>query len=49
LSILKDIAIRLKGHDCEKMVKRIGNEISLVLPTLDIGAYKINKDYFPIK
>jgi hypothetical protein len=49
LSLLKDIAIKLKGHDCEKMVKRIGNEISLTLPTVDTGAAKINMGLFSNK
>jgi hypothetical protein len=46
LSILKGIATKLKGHDCEKMVKRTGNEISLTLPTVDIGVAKINMGLF---
>jgi hypothetical protein len=49
LNILKNIAIKLKGQDCEKMVKRIGNEISLSLPTIDIGASKINMGLFSNK
>jgi hypothetical protein len=46
LSILKNIAIKLKGHDCDRMVKRIGNEISLTLPTLEGGIAKINIGLF---
>ena len=46
LSILKIIAIKIKGHDCEKMVKRVGNEISLTLPTVDVGVAKINIGLF---
>jgi hypothetical protein len=46
LSILKGIATKLKGHDCEKMVKRIENEISLTLPTVDTGTTKINLGLF---
>jgi hypothetical protein len=49
LSLLKTIATKIKGHDCEKMVKRIGNEISLTLPTVDIGAAKINMGLFSNK
>jgi hypothetical protein len=49
LSLLKVIASKLKGHDCEKMVKRVGNEISLTLPTIDIGAAKINMGLFSNK
>jgi hypothetical protein len=49
LSILKTIAIKLKGHDCEKMVKRIGNEISLTLPNVDVGGAKINMGLFSNK
>lgn len=46
---LKRIASKLKGHDCEKMVKRTGNEISLTLPTIDIGTTKINMELFSNK
>jgi hypothetical protein len=49
LNLLKGIASKLKGHDCEKMVKRIGNEISLTLPTIDVGAAKINMGLFSNK
>jgi hypothetical protein len=49
LNLLKGIASKLKGHDCEKMVKRIGNEISLTLPTIDVGAAKINIGLFSNK
>jgi hypothetical protein len=49
LSILKGIAAKLKSHDCEKMVKRIGNEISLTLPTVDVGTAKINLGLFSNK
>jgi hypothetical protein len=43
LSILKSIATKIKGYDCEKMVKRIGNEISLTLPTtVDAEVTKLN-------
>ena len=40
------IARKLKGHDCEKMVKRTGNEISLTLPSIDVGTAKINVGLF---
>jgi hypothetical protein len=43
------MAIKLRGHDCEKMVKRVGNEISLFLPTVDIGTAKINVGLFSNK
>lgn len=46
MSLLKTIATKIKGHDCEKMVKRTGNEISLTLPTVDVGAAKINMGLF---
>ena len=49
MSILKTIAIKIKGHECEKMVKRTGNEISLTLPTVDIGVVKINTGLFSNK
>ncbi len=49
MNILKGIASKLKGHDCEKMVKRIGNEISLTLPNVDLGAAKINMGLFSNK
>jgi hypothetical protein len=49
LSILKVIAIKLKGHDCEKTIKRTGNEISLTLPTVDVGVVKINIGLFSNK
>jgi hypothetical protein len=49
LGILKNIAIKIKGQDCEKMIKRIGNEISLTLPTVDIGIAKINVGLFSNK
>ena len=49
MSFLKNIAIKLKGHDCEKMVKRIGNEISLTLPTVDTAVAKINMGLFSNK
>jgi hypothetical protein len=49
MSILKIIAIKLKGHDCEKMVKRIGNEISITFPAVDVGAAKINMGLFSNK
>jgi hypothetical protein len=49
LSILKDIAIKLKGPDCEKMVKRIGNEISSSLLTIEMGTSKINMGLFSNK
>jgi hypothetical protein len=49
LSIIKIIANELKGHDCEKMVKWTGNEISLILPTVDIGIAKINTGLFSNK
>ena len=41
--------MKLRGHDCEKMVKRIGNEISLTLPTVDAGVAKINVGLFSNK
>ncbi len=49
MSILKGIATKIKGHDCEKMVKRTGNEISLTLPTIDVGVAKINVGLFSNK
>ena len=49
MSILKTIAIKLKGNKNKKMVKRIGNEISLTLPTVDVGAAKINMGLFSNK
>ncbi len=49
MSILKDIAAKLRGHDCEKRVKRVGNEISLTLPTVDVGIAKINVGLFSNK
>jgi hypothetical protein len=48
LSILKSIAIELKHHDCEKMVKWNGNKISFGLPTVDVGT-KINMGLFSNK
>ena len=47
--MLKQIASKLRGHNCEKMVKRIGNEISLTLPTVDVGVAKINMGLFSNK
>ena len=49
MGVLKSIAIKIKGHDCEKMVKRIGNEISLTLPTIDTGLAKLNIGLFSNK
>jgi hypothetical protein len=49
LNLLKGIASKLKGHNCEKMVKRIGNELSLTLPNIDVGAAKINMGLFSNK
>jgi hypothetical protein len=49
LNPLKRIASKLKGHDCEKMVKRTGNEISLTLPTIDMGTANINMGLFSNK
>ncbi|HSA75801.1 MAG TPA: hypothetical protein VLE21_06395 [Candidatus Nitrosocosmicus sp.] len=49
MNILKDMAIKLRGHDCEKMVKRVGNEVSLTLPTVDVGVAKINVGLFSNK
>ena len=46
---MKVIALNLKGHDCEKMVKRTGNEISLALPSIDVGTAKINIGLFSNK
>jgi hypothetical protein len=43
------MATKLRGHDCEKMVKRVGNEISLTLPTVDVGVAKINVGLFSNK
>ena len=49
MNLLKGIASKLKGHDCEKMVNRIGNELSLTLPNIDVGAAKINMGLFSNK
>ena len=49
MSILKTIAAKLKGHDCENMVKRIGNEVSLTLPNIESGLAKINVGIFSNK
>jgi hypothetical protein len=46
---LKNIAAALKGQTCEKMVKRIGNEVSLNLPEIDAGIAKINLGLFSNK
>jgi len=46
---LKKIAIALKGYDCERMVQRIGNEVSLNLPNIDTGVAKINMGLFSNK
>ena len=43
------MATKLRGHDCEKMVKRVGNEISLTLPTVDTDVAKINVGLFSNK
>lgn len=49
MNILNTIASKLKGHDCEKMVRRIGNEISLTLPNIAIGTAKMNIGIFSNK
>ena len=49
MGILKSIASKLKGHGCEKMVKRIGNEVSLKLPNIDAGVANINMGLFSNK
>ena len=49
LSILKTIVMKLKGHDCEKMVKLIGNETTLTLPTVIVELAKINIRLFSNK
>ena len=36
----------LRGNNCEKMVKRIGNEVSLKLPNIDAGIANINMGLF---
>jgi hypothetical protein len=46
LGILKGIASKLKGHGCENMVKRVGNEISLTLPNIEVSEMKINMGLF---
>lgn len=38
--------MKLKGDDCEKMVKMIGNQISLILPTKDAEGAKLNMELF---
>jgi hypothetical protein len=38
--------MKLKGHDCEKMVKMIGNQISLTLPTIDTEGAELNMELF---
>lgn len=49
MSILKDIAIKLKDHDCKKIIRRNGNEITLTLPTIDANITKINTGLFSNK
>jgi hypothetical protein len=49
LDLLRGIASKLKGHDCDKMVKRTGNELSLTLPNVDVGSAKINMGLFSNK
>jgi hypothetical protein len=46
---LKNIATFLRGHNCEKMVERIGNEVSLNVPDIDAGIAKINLGQFSNK
>ena len=49
LSVLRAIAGKLKGHDCERIVKRTGNEITLALPSVNVADAKINIGLFSSK
>jgi len=46
VSILRTIAAKIKGQDCERIVKTIGNEVSLSLPTLELAGTSINVGTF---
>jgi hypothetical protein len=48
LSYLKGIAIKLKGHDCEKMVEERERNI-ITLPTVESNSTKINMGLFSNK
>jgi len=49
LNILRAIATKIRGQNCEKMVKRIGNEVSFSLPSLAPTEAKINIGTFSNK
>ena len=49
MNLLKHIASKLRNQDCQRIVKRIGNEITLTLPNVDVGAAKINMGLFSNK
>src|SRR5690348_4786067 len=42
MNILTGIAKALKGHDCQMLIKRTGNEITLTGLGADIGELKFN-------
>jgi hypothetical protein len=47
--MIRSIAIKLKDHDCEKMIKSIRNGITLTLPTGDAEGTKLNIGLFSNK
>jgi hypothetical protein len=48
-NILREIATRIRGNKCEKLVKRIGNEITLSGASLVSGGFKMNLGTFSNK
>ena len=49
MSILQQIAERIKGHECEKIIKRMGNEIVLSGVSIIQGDFKMNLGNFSNK
>jgi hypothetical protein len=49
VGLLSNIAKRIKGHDCEQIVKKTGNEITLSGAAIEVGPAKINIGAFANK
>jgi hypothetical protein len=49
MGLLSDFARRLKGHNCEMLVKRTANEITISGPSIGIGDIKVDIGSFSNK
>jgi hypothetical protein len=49
MGILSNIAKRIKSHNCEEIIKKVGNEISASGAAIKVGPAKINIGMFSNK